>query len=83
MEPEALPLRHLGTRPKLVAAHLFAILAVALLLLSGPIWTAVLFSLLAGISLGAITSMQGIYRKQLVIIGSSGLSLGYCNASWA
>ncbi len=59
-------LRHWGTRPALVAGHLVAVASAGALLLSGHLWAAVTFSVLAGISLGAITSLQGIYTKELI-----------------
>jgi MFS family permease len=59
-------LRHWGTRRALVAAHLVAVASAGALLLSGHLWAAVTFSVLAGISLGAITSLQGLYTNELI-----------------
>jgi hypothetical protein len=49
-----------------VAAHLVAVASAGALLLSGHLWAAVTFSVLAGISLGAITSLQGLYTNELI-----------------
>jgi hypothetical protein len=49
-----------------VAAHLVAVASAGALLFSGHLWAAVTFSVLAGISLGAITSLQGLYTKELI-----------------
>jgi MFS family permease len=50
----------------LVAAHLIAVADAITLLAGGYLWAAVAFSALAGISLGAITSLQGLYTKELI-----------------
>jgi MFS family permease len=55
-----------GTRRALVGAHLVAIAGAGTLLASGHLWAAAAFSVLAGISLGAITSLQGLYTKELI-----------------
>ena len=64
--PLGVVLRHSGTRPALVVAHLVAVASAGALLLSGRLWAAIVFSVLAGISLGAITSLQGLYTKELI-----------------
>lgn len=64
--PLGVALRSYGARRTLVAAHVGAIASSGLLLASGDLWVAIAFSVLAGGSLGAITSLQGIYTKQLI-----------------
>jgi MFS family permease len=49
-----------------VVAHLVALASAGALLLSGQLWAAVAFGVLAGVSLGAITSLQGLYTKELI-----------------
>ena len=58
-------LRHWGTRPALVVAHLVAVASTSTLFFGGHLWAAAAFSALAGISLGAITSLQGLYTNEL------------------
>ena len=59
-------LRRLGARRTLVAAYLTAAVAAALLLASGDLAIALTYSVLAGASIGALSTLQGIYTNELV-----------------
>jgi MFS family permease len=62
-----------GTKPTILIALVVALAGALLLLLSHIIGVAISYSVLAGISLGALSSLQGIYTNELV--GSNDLSL--------
>lgn len=69
-------LRRLGARRTLVLAYGIGAFAAVLLLGSGSLVVALLFSLFAGASLGAISSLQGIYTHELVDPRHLGMLLG-------
>ena len=58
--------RRLGARRSVVVAYVAAALAAVLLLASGNLIVALVYSLIAGASLGAISTLQGIYTQHLV-----------------
>ena len=66
-------LRRAGTRRTIVLAFLSAAVGALCLLASGRLPVAVAFSLLAGASIGAMYTLQGIYTNELV--GQANLSL--------
>jgi MFS family permease len=66
-------LRRLGARRTIVLTLLVAAVGTLLLLASGHIAPAVLYSLLAGASIGAMYTLQGIYTNELV--GGANLSM--------
>jgi MFS family permease len=71
--PLAPLLAKLGTRPTIIIALALAFVAALLLLASHHIVPAIGYSLLAGVSLGALSTVQGIYTNELV--GGENLSL--------
>jgi MFS family permease len=75
-----LPLRwvigRLGARNTLVLTYCVSGTAALLLLVSGKLALALLFSLLAGASIGALSSLQGIYTHELVDPRHLGALLG-------
>jgi MFS family permease len=71
--PLAPLLTKLGTKPTIVIALALAFLGALLLLASHHIVPAIGYSLLAGVSLGALSTLQGIYTNELV--GGENLSL--------
>ena len=76
-------LRRLGTRPTIVVTFLVGAAGAALLLFSGHIATAVLYSVLAGASIGAVYTLQGIYTHELVGEADLGLVMGAQQALFA
>jgi MFS family permease len=66
-------LARLGTKPTIIVALLAALTGVLLLLASHHLVPAIGYCLLAGISLSALSTLQGIYTNELV--GSENLSL--------
>ncbi len=66
-------LRRLGTRRTIVLTLIVAAVGTLLLLTSGHVVPAVLYSLLAGASIGAMYTLQGIYTNELV--GGANLSM--------
>jgi MFS family permease len=66
-------LRRLGARRTIVLALVVAAVGTLLLLASGHVAPAVVYSLLAGASIGALYTLQGIYTNELV--GSANLSM--------
>lgn len=69
-------IRYFGARVTLVLAYLLGGLAALLLLVSRALAPAIIFSLLAGASIGALSSMQGIYTHELVDPRHLGALLG-------
>ncbi len=69
-------LRRLGARRTLVAANLAAGVAAALLLESGNLVVALTYTVLAGASLGAISTLQGIYTHELIEPRHLGMLMG-------
>lgn len=68
------PLLHrLGTRRTIVISLIAGAVGTLLLLASGHVGPAILYSLLAGASIGAMYTLQGIYTNELV--GQANLSL--------
>jgi predicted MFS family arabinose efflux permease len=76
-------LRRLGTRPTIIITFLMGAAGAALLLFSGHIATAVLYSLLAGASIGAVYTLQGIYTHELVGEADLALVMGAQQALFA
>jgi MFS family permease len=66
-------LRRLGARRTIVLSLILAGVGTLLLLVSGHVAPAVLYSLLAGASIGAMYTLQGIYTNELV--GDANLSM--------
>jgi MFS family permease len=66
-------LRRLGARRTIVLTLIVAAVGTLLLLISGHVVPAVLYSLLAGASIGALYTLQGIYTNELV--GGTNLSM--------
>ena len=66
-------LRRLGARRTIVLTLIVAAVGTLLLLTSGHVVPAVLYSLLAGASIGAMYTLQGIYTNELV--GGANLSM--------
>jgi MFS family permease len=66
-------LRRVGARRTIVLTLIVAAVGTLLLLASGQVAPAVLYSLLAGASIGALYTLQGIYTNELV--GSANLSM--------
>jgi MFS family permease len=66
-------LRRVGARRTIVLTLIVAAVGTLLLLASGHVAPAVLYSLLAGASIGALYTLQGIYTNELV--GSANLSM--------
>jgi MFS family permease len=66
-------LRRLGARRTIVLSLIVAAVGTLLLLASAHVATAVLYSLLAGASIGAMYTLQGIYTNELV--GGANLSM--------
>jgi MFS family permease len=66
-------LRRLGARRTIVLALVIAAVGTLLLLVSGHVAPAVVYSLLAGASIGALYTLQGIYTNELV--GGANLSM--------
>jgi MFS family permease len=66
-------LRRLGTRRTIVLSLIVAGVGTLLLLVSGHVAPAVLYSVLAGASIGAMYTLQGIYTNELV--GDANLSM--------
>ena len=71
--PLAPLLTKLGTRPTVVLALVLALAGALMLLASHHLVPAIGYSLLAGVSFGAISTLQGIYTNELV--GDENLSL--------
>ena len=76
-------LRRLGTRTTIIVTFLVGAAGAALLLFSGHVATAVLYSLLAGASIGAVYTLQGIYTHELVGEANLGLVMGAQQALFA
>lgn len=74
--PLSLMLHRFSARQTLVFAFLFAAVAALLLLLSHQLPAAVAYSLFAGASLGAISTLQGIHTHELVEPRHLGMLLG-------
>jgi len=66
-------LRRLGARQTIVLSLVVGAVGVLLLLASGLVVPAIVYSILAGTSIGAMYTLQGIYTNQLV--GHANLSL--------
>jgi MFS family permease len=66
-------LRRLGTRHTIVLSLVIGAVGTLLLLASGHVVPAIVYSLLAGASIGAMYTLQGIYTNELV--GQANLSL--------
>jgi MFS family permease len=66
-------LRRLGARRTIVLSLIVAAVGTLLLLASGHVAPAVLYSVLAGASIGAMYTLQGIYTNELV--GDANLSM--------
>ncbi len=66
-------LAKLGTKPTILIALGIALAGTLLLLVSNNIILAIGYSLLAGVSLGALSTLQGIYTNELV--GDENLSM--------
>jgi MFS-type transporter involved in bile tolerance (Atg22 family) len=80
--PLARVLRHLGARRTIAAASILAAAASVTLLASRQISAAVAYSLLGGVSLGAISALQGIYTQELVPPRDLGLLFGVQQAAF-
>lgn len=80
--PLARVLRHLGARRTIAAASILAAAASVTLLASRQISAAVAYSLLGGVSLGAISALQGIYTQELVPPQDLGLLFGVQQAAF-
>ena len=76
-------LRRLGTLATIVITFLVGAAGAALLLLSGHVATAILYSVLAGASIGAVYTLQGIYTHELVGDADLGLVMGAQQALFA
>jgi len=75
-------LRRLGARRTIVAASILAAAAAITLLASRQVPAAIAYSLLGGASLGAISTLQGIYTQQLVAPQDLGLLFGAQQAAY-
>jgi MFS family permease len=76
-------MRRLGTRATIVASLLVGAAGAALLLFSGHIPVAILYSALAGTSIGAVYTLQGIYTHELVGEADLALVMGAQQALFA
>ena len=66
----------LGARTTIVVAYILGAVAALLLWVSGTLVLALVFSLMAGASIGALSSLQGIYTHELVDARHLGALLG-------
>jgi MFS family permease len=69
-------LRRLGTRNTVVLSLVIGAVGTLLLLASGHIVPAIIYSLLAGTAIGAMYTLQGIYTNELVGEGNLSLLMG-------
>jgi len=69
-------LRRLGARNTLALAYLAAAIAATLLLASGSLTVALVYTMIAGAAIGAISSLQGVYTYELVETRHLGMLLG-------
>lgn len=69
-------IKHTGARHALVLANAVGAVGALLLFASGTLAPAFAFSLFAGISIGALSSLQGIYTRELVDPHHLGTLLG-------
>jgi MFS family permease len=76
-------MRCLGTRRTIVTSFLVGAGGTALLLFSGHVAVAILYSALAGTSIGAVYTLQGIYTHELVGEADLGLVMGAQQALFA
>jgi MFS family permease len=76
-------MRRLGTRATIVTTFLVGAAGTALLLFSGHVAVAILYSALAGASIGAVYTLQGIYTHELVGEADLALVMGAQQALFA
>jgi MFS family permease len=76
-------MRRLGTRATIITSLLVGAGGTALLLFSGHVAVAILYSVLAGVSIGALYTLQGIYTHQLVGEADLALVMGAQQALFA
>jgi MFS family permease len=76
-------MRRLGTRATLIATFLVGSAGAAMLLFSGDVAVAILYSALAGASIGAVYTLQGIYTHELVGEADLALVMGAQQALFA
>lgn len=76
-------LRQLGLRATIIATFLLGAAGAALLLFSGNVAIAILYSALAGASIGAVYTLQGIYTHELVGEADLALLMGVQQALFA
>jgi len=69
-------IKQIGARNTLVVAYAIGAVGAPLLFASGTLALALVFSLFAGVSVGALSSLQGIYTHELVDPRQLGTLLG-------